>query len=352
MKQDTVSATFSDCKECPAGFICPNIGIYNYTEFPCQKGYICEAGKSGYTPSMLCPKSKFCLVGEKSFNNTYDCPSGRYCGIGTGAEKIQKSICEKIQKSDFDLKKFRDSLDDSEKDYIKNDLNYPNFDTEILLNQQEINKYCVIGNICPKNYYCPRGTSSLDPNDPQRPKACPAGTNSKELSYNIQQCIMKFTTRYIDFKDSKRVLQIQTQTDYLTLKPMMIYKFEFNKALLEITQYYNFTLGKDYDVVFEFSLVLSESRNILIANEAEKKSINHMNVTQIYMLENISKPPLYPKDYFPYMKIPLSLDGFGDIHYDKLQVKFFLYNYSQTRFGFNFLKLKSLLIKKLVRDHS
>ena len=46
------------------------------------------------------------------------------------------------------------------------------------------------------NFYCPEGTAVIG--DINGPKACPSGTYSLLGSHDVIDCILVFTTRYVD----------------------------------------------------------------------------------------------------------------------------------------------------------
>ncbi|OAF70388.1 hypothetical protein A3Q56_01860 [Intoshia linei] len=192
----TSSKTISDCIMCTAGFYCENVGRSAVTG-PCGAGYYCETGSiskfptnkhctSGYfcptqsSTKLICTAGKYCDINKLSIPSG-DCSAGFYCN--TGSESPYQNDCsishyciagtsvpQKCPKGTFsDVTKLKavDECTPCSPGYY--------CATEGLKNPTDKCKkgyYCtskssvsdpvdgVTGNICPKGYFCPLGSSA------------------------------------------------------------------------------------------------------------------------------------------------------------------------------------------------
>ena len=73
----TSAETINDCKICPAGYLCKDVGISYYTDYPCKPGYFCVEGATGY---INCPPGTYTFGDNAgSIDDCIDCPGGFYC---------------------------------------------------------------------------------------------------------------------------------------------------------------------------------------------------------------------------------------------------------------------------------
>jgi hypothetical protein len=293
---------------------CPDVEKLDPFHNPCPAGYYCIEGKFSLTPGMLCPEGHYCLPQTSSVEQAKQklCPAGRYCIQGTPASTSDKTICDKIKQANYVKITLNGLLNPDEKKYLDYD------EADFTISSQYINKYCHIGSVCPKDYYCPEGSGSLDNKD-IGPQPCPTRTYSDIYSFNADlHCKSKFFTRYVDLDSNGFYINMG---DDKILRGQEIYKFKFNKHLLERLKD-NFLLEKSFDIIFTFSLDTNDIKNNKL-NEYLKA--NATSVTEpgnfdfptsnlnengcvVYLLENISKPPNYPENVAPLQKLPLGID--------------------------------------------
>lgn len=329
----TPSTDPKDCRPCEAGYICPYQNISDYSQFPCDSGYICEAGKFGYLPEMICPTGYFCNRKTISFRKASEnsCPAGRYCPLRSQADDISVSMCKKIKAGNYTIPGFCLFVTAEERYFIKSQGD--DFDCQSqFMYPQEINKLCYIGNPCPKNYYCPPGSTSFEGSNP--PKPCPEGTYSPYFSYEETHCMLGFITRYVN-----NYIEIQMDDKYLY--PTTKYLFTFNKKTLENIdkKLGKITLGRDYDIVFEFTLeaeVDSKNKDIWRQIQESGSSIEKQAIQQstTYLLENESRPPMLVKDINPFMKVPLMYNVFYRKNFTDIRVSHKIYLKYISNFSF------------------
>jgi hypothetical protein len=149
-----ISAT--TCQTCPAGYVCDDTGIGDYTRFPCKPGHYCTKGAK---LPVMCPAGTWSTIHNSS--SCSPCPTGSTCDIGAnintpcehwewcpeGSSSPGKcpggKYCHHEQTSlepcpsGFYCPEYDENLD-----------KYPPF-------------------TCPGGYYCPRGTAN--------PLECPSG---------------------------------------------------------------------------------------------------------------------------------------------------------------------------------
>lgn len=68
-------AASTDCTPCEETFYCPQVAMTeaDYPNFPCQDGYLCDAGSESSTGTADCPKDNYCIAGVAT-----NCPDGYY----------------------------------------------------------------------------------------------------------------------------------------------------------------------------------------------------------------------------------------------------------------------------------
>lgn len=122
----------SDCKDCPAGYLCSQTNITSFKNFSCPLGSYCLS--RALVPTS-CPAGSYRnITGGRFEQDCYDCPAGYYCPQKT----IQPIKCTGATHCPEKSKYFKTC----EGGYYCNNEN----------NQQQT--------LCPMNYYCPRGTQN------------------------------------------------------------------------------------------------------------------------------------------------------------------------------------------------
>ena len=177
-----------ECPACPAGYICASEGISATSQMRlCKSGFYCPAGSS--VEINLCPAGFYCPAGTPSLEaaRNNQCPAGRFCAEGTSATAVDIAAC---------------------------------LDTE---------KPCLIGKICPQNYFCLAGTG-------ERYEACPQDTISNSGAKSIDDCYINpkvppkvykaINALYIDPAATWNYTQ-----EGLSLSPLNSYSLSFDISL-------------------------------------------------------------------------------------------------------------------------
>jgi hypothetical protein len=349
--------------------MCPRTGMYDSSKYvcpdgkdscppadkldpfnnPCPAGYYCTSGKSTITSDMLCPEGYYCLDHTTSMEDALKniCPAGRWCIQGTPANDIDDSICDKIKYADYTVSLLTKNLTINETSYLVNNDGY-NF-ADFTLIPQLINQYCHIGSVCPKNYYCPEGTGSLN-NIYIGPKKCSDGRVSNLYSYDeFKHCYLKVVTRYVDLDIYG--IDINLGDDSI-LYSQHIYKFRINTGILDKINSKIPVLGDGYDIIFEFNLGDDVKNKYLYNKFANATTIERTNLLFppdnmengcfVYLVENIAKSPSYFKNVAPLQKLPLAKDLFlGQPFVENLE--FFIITNFQIQMKIKFVAVDAVL---------
>ena len=180
----------SDCPLCPAGYVCATEGISSVSNMRlCKPGFYCSSGCS--IEINLCPAGYFCPSGTPSLSaaQSHPCPPGRFCAEGTSATQSDISSCS--------------------------DSTSP----------------CLIGKICPQNYFCPTGTD-------ENYIPCPEDTISTSGSKAITDCYINpkvppkvYKTINALFRDTAASWNY-TETG-LVIEPLTTYRFVFSRQAFQ-----------------------------------------------------------------------------------------------------------------------
>jgi hypothetical protein len=341
---------------CSKSNTCPDVEKLDLFNNPCPAGYYCVEGKFSLTSEMLCPEGYYCLEKTSSVDQAKLnlCPAGRYCIQGTQSSLLDKTICDKIKQANYIKITLNGLLTAEEKKALDYD------EADFTISSQFINKYCRIGSVCPKDYFCPEGSGSLD-NIETGPQHCQSKTYSDIYSFNQDlHCKSKFFTRYVDLESNAFTINMGEDS---VLIGQQIYKFKFNKHLLEGLKD-NFLLEKSFDIIFYFSLDTNDIKNnklqeYLNANATSVTEPSNFNFPTninsnengciVYLLENISKSPDYAENIAPLQKMPLGIDIYKNNN--SLDIEFLIVTNFQINMMVRLITVNSAMKQTVLQWH-